>query len=456
MTSGAASDADAVPHRHRPGKVGCSAGREAAARPTSSGEQGAGQRRCRCGVARVPRLVVARAALSAVARCAGQTIPGRARPAGDVDPGSRGRAARHPGAQRAAARCADGETPGQRLHGHGDGPAGRGLRRGHLHVLALRAALGLRQAVHAGAEADVVRLGRRRTCRCAARTARAWRTPSTAPPTTASSWDRGTLLPALDQMFGPMAVVTVFAHEMGHAVQFRLGSVNQATPRSSRSSRPTATRARSSAGSPRGRRTHFRLSTGDGLNSVLSTMMFIRDQVGTTGRRPAGARQLVRPGHGVPVRLHRRTGALRQDRRRRGAAAHHRTGLHAASPSRTTTCPSTTHTLALLEQGLTTAFKSNRKAAAEDRRRRPARAPTAPARHPRRTARRTTRSPSTWTALNELAALPPNDDRSASAAARASVTSRRSRRWRPATRWPCSTRGVSRWTTRTRACARRA
>src|SRR6266566_890691 len=43
------------------------------------------------------------------------------------------------------------------------------------------------------------------------------------------AWDRGTLLPVLSKMFGPMAVTTVFAHEIGHAVQYRLGSVDQTT-----------------------------------------------------------------------------------------------------------------------------------------------------------------------------------------------------------------------------------
>src|SRR6266498_4895484 len=32
------------------------------------------------------------------------------------------------------------------------------------------------------------------------------------------SWDRGVLLPLLDKQFGKMSVVTVLAHEMGHAV----------------------------------------------------------------------------------------------------------------------------------------------------------------------------------------------------------------------------------------------
>jgi predicted metalloprotease len=37
------------------------------------------------------------------------------------------------------------------------------------------------------------------------------------------AWDRGALLPMLAEKFDPISVVGVLAHEMGHAVQFRLG-----------------------------------------------------------------------------------------------------------------------------------------------------------------------------------------------------------------------------------------
>ena len=40
------------------------------------------------------------------------------------------------------------------------------------------------------------------------------------------AWDRGQLLPLLDDSFGPMAVVAVLAHEVGHAVQSRLGTAD--------------------------------------------------------------------------------------------------------------------------------------------------------------------------------------------------------------------------------------
>jgi predicted metalloprotease len=96
------------------------------------------------------------------------------------------------------------------------------------------------------------------------------------------NWDRGQLLPTLNQMFGPMAVVTVFAHEMGHAVQYRLGSVNQTTPTIVKEQQADCYAGAFMNWVAQGKAPHFRLSTGDGLNQVLATMMFIRDEVGTT------------------------------------------------------------------------------------------------------------------------------------------------------------------------------
>jgi predicted metalloprotease len=100
------------------------------------------------------------------------------------------------------------------------------------------------------------------------------------------SWDRGTLLPVLDKMFGQMAVVTVFAHEMGHAIQFRLGSVNDATPTIVKEQQADCYAGAFIRWVADGNAKHFRISTGDGLNQVLATMMFIRDQVGTTAVDP--------------------------------------------------------------------------------------------------------------------------------------------------------------------------
>ncbi|HJP78509.1 MAG TPA: neutral zinc metallopeptidase [Pseudonocardiaceae bacterium] len=96
------------------------------------------------------------------------------------------------------------------------------------------------------------------------------------------AWDRGTLLPVLNQTFGPMAVVTVFAHEMGHAVQFQLGSVTAKTPTIIKEQQADCYAGAFMRWVAQGDAPHFRLSTGNGLSQVLATMMFIRDQVGTT------------------------------------------------------------------------------------------------------------------------------------------------------------------------------
>jgi predicted metalloprotease len=101
------------------------------------------------------------------------------------------------------------------------------------------------------------------------------------------AWDRGTLLPVLDQMFGPMAVVTVFAHEMGHAVQYQLGSVTEKTPTIVKEQQADCYAGAFMRWVAAGSAPHFELSTGNGLNQVLATMMFIRDQVGTTSTNEA-------------------------------------------------------------------------------------------------------------------------------------------------------------------------
>ena len=43
-------------------------------------------------------------------------------------------------------------------------------------------------------------------------------------------WDRGELLPALQEAHGDMGVTMVLAHEYGHAVQYQAGMVDEDTP----------------------------------------------------------------------------------------------------------------------------------------------------------------------------------------------------------------------------------
>jgi predicted metalloprotease len=108
------------------------------------------------------------------------------------------------------------------------------------------------------------------------------------------SWDRGVLLPLLDKQFGKMSVVTVLAHEMGHAVQFRLGeksNMSQSTPTILKEQQADCYAGNFFRYVADGKAKHFTLNTGDGLNKILATMFFIRD--------PAGLSANTRGAHGL-------------------------------------------------------------------------------------------------------------------------------------------------------------
>lgn len=97
------------------------------------------------------------------------------------------------------------------------------------------------------------------------------------------TWDRGELLPDLTKQFGQVGVVTVLAHEMGHAVQRRLGSagnVNQATPTIVLEQQADCYAGTFLRWVAEGKAAHLRLSTGDGLNSALATVFSVRDAPG--------------------------------------------------------------------------------------------------------------------------------------------------------------------------------
>ncbi|MET0495665.1 MAG: neutral zinc metallopeptidase [Actinoplanes sp.] len=99
------------------------------------------------------------------------------------------------------------------------------------------------------------------------------------------AWDRGQLLPSLAADFGEISVVTVLAHELGHAVQSRLGAGDASSiVKEQQADCYTGSYLRRVAegDSPR-----FQVSTGAGLNQVLSTMFFIRDGSGITVDDPS-------------------------------------------------------------------------------------------------------------------------------------------------------------------------
>jgi len=102
------------------------------------------------------------------------------------------------------------------------------------------------------------------------------------------AWDRGDLLPMLNDAFGPMSVVTVLAHETGHAVQYKLGAesgITQATPTIIKEQQADCYAGNFFRWIAEGKSKHFRISTGPGLNQVLATMFFIRDAAGTSAEK---------------------------------------------------------------------------------------------------------------------------------------------------------------------------
>lgn len=97
------------------------------------------------------------------------------------------------------------------------------------------------------------------------------------------AWDRGKLLPMLENSFGPMAVVTVLAHEMGHAVQHRAGTVTAKTPTIVLEQQADCFTGAFFRHVAVGEAAHFRVSTSEGLNKVMGVLNYIRDTPGKTG-----------------------------------------------------------------------------------------------------------------------------------------------------------------------------
>ncbi|WP_242613380.1 neutral zinc metallopeptidase [Herbihabitans rhizosphaerae] len=97
------------------------------------------------------------------------------------------------------------------------------------------------------------------------------------------AWDRGELLPELRDQYGKMAVVSVLAHEMGHAIQYQLGKKNnieRSTPSILKEQQADCYTGAYMRWVLDGQSKRFQLSTGDGLNQVLATMFSIRDPLG--------------------------------------------------------------------------------------------------------------------------------------------------------------------------------
>jgi predicted metalloprotease len=96
------------------------------------------------------------------------------------------------------------------------------------------------------------------------------------------AWDRGVLLPQLQQQFGPLAVVTVIAHEVGHAVQARLGDTGDSTSSIVKEQQADCYTGAFFRAVAEGGTARIEVSTGPGLNQVLATLFAIRDSAGSS------------------------------------------------------------------------------------------------------------------------------------------------------------------------------
>lgn len=102
-------------------------------------------------------------------------------------------------------------------------------------------------------------------------------------------WDRGLLLPLLRDRFGVMSVVTVLGHEFGHAVQYRLGDkagIDDNTPTIVREQQADCFTGAYFRWIAEDRSAYFQLSTAGGLNQVLASLFFIRDDPGQSADAP--------------------------------------------------------------------------------------------------------------------------------------------------------------------------
>lgn len=90
-------------------------------------------------------------------------------------------------------------------------------------------------------------------------------------------WDRGVLMPALIDSFGPMAMVMVLAHEFGHSIQRQGRIVSAGRPGIVFEQQADCLGGVFIRQVAEGRASHFTLDTTKGLNSVLAATVSVRD-----------------------------------------------------------------------------------------------------------------------------------------------------------------------------------
>ena len=148
-------------------------------------------------------------------------------------------------------------------------------------------------------------------------------------------WDRGELLPALRDANGDMAVTMVMAHEYGHAIQ-RMARLNKkGTPTLVSEQQADCLAGVYMRWVAEGNSPRFTLSTGDGLNNLLVSMISFRDplmsELEYSGEDEHGS--AFERVSAFSVRVHRRRVVLRRDRPEGDRPAARRPAGHAARGS---------------------------------------------------------------------------------------------------------------------------
>jgi predicted metalloprotease len=90
-------------------------------------------------------------------------------------------------------------------------------------------------------------------------------------------WDRGVLLPSLRQSYGEMAVAMVLAHEYGHSVQYQAELNRADTPTLVAEQQADCFAGAYMRWVASGDSRRFTLSTGNGLNALLASVISFRD-----------------------------------------------------------------------------------------------------------------------------------------------------------------------------------
>ena len=137
------------------------------------------------------------------------------------------------------------------------------------------------------------------------------------------AYDEQGLLPKLRDNFGEFAVGLVFAHELGHAVQARVGYNPSATVYMEQQADCFAGAWAQHVADSNDSNVHL---SDDDLDTALAGLLTLSDPSGIDGATGRRARQRLRPGQRVPGRLRGRRAGVR--RLPEQPARRHRVRLH--------------------------------------------------------------------------------------------------------------------------------